>query len=46
LNEFGLKLYTLRDVLPTDPKGILKQVAAIGYKQVESYEGRSECFGV
>ena len=39
INEnFGLQLYTLRDVLPSDPKGILKQVADFGYKQIESYE--------
>ncbi len=24
-NTFGLLLYTLRDVIPADPKGILKQ---------------------
>jgi sugar phosphate isomerase/epimerase len=35
---FGLQLYTLRDVLPADPKGVLKQVASFGYKQIESYE--------
>lgn len=39
LKEFGLQLYTLRDVMPKDPKGVLKQVAAMGYKQIESYEG-------
>jgi len=44
LNEFGLQLYTLRDVLPKDPKGILKQVAAMGYKQVESFEGANGMF--
>lgn len=37
IKEFGLQLYTLRDVLPKDPKGILKQVAEMGYKQIESY---------
>jgi sugar phosphate isomerase/epimerase len=36
--NFGLQLYTLRDVMPNDPKGILKQVASFGYKQIESYE--------
>lgn len=41
---FGLQLYTLRDVLPADPKGILKQVAAFGYKQIESYEGNQGMF--
>ena len=38
LKEFGLQLYTLRDVLPADPKGILKQVADMGYQQIESYQ--------
>ncbi|MEO6455229.1 MAG: sugar phosphate isomerase/epimerase [Ginsengibacter sp.] len=38
LSEFGLQLYTLRDIIPNDPKGILKQVADMGYKQIEGYE--------
>lgn len=38
LGKFGLQLYTLRDVLAGDPKGILKQVADMGYKQIEGYE--------
>ena len=38
LKEFGLQLYTLRDVMPADPKGVLKQVAEMGYKQIESYQ--------
>jgi len=37
--QFGLQLYTLRDDMPKDPKGVLKQVASFGYKQIESYEG-------
>ena len=37
-DKFGLQLYTLRDVLPNDPKGILKQVASFGYKEIESYD--------
>jgi sugar phosphate isomerase/epimerase len=28
----------LRDVLPNDPKGILKEVSLAGYKQIESYD--------
>lgn len=44
LKEFGLQLYTLRDVIANDPKGILKQVAAMGYKQVESFEGKAGMF--
>lgn len=39
LTSFGLQLYTLRDVIPADPKGTLKQVAGYGYKQIEGYEG-------
>ena len=42
--NFGLQLYTLRDVLPQDPKGILKQVASFGYKEIESYEGDKGMF--
>lgn len=39
LSSFGLQLYTLRDDLPRDPKGILRQVAGFGYKEIEGYEG-------
>ncbi|HEX6191552.1 MAG TPA: TIM barrel protein [Chitinophagaceae bacterium] len=41
---FGIQLYTLRDILPADPKGILKQVASFGYKFIESYEGPNGMF--
>jgi sugar phosphate isomerase/epimerase len=41
---FGLQLYTLRDEMPKDPKGVLKQVASYGYKQIESYEGDKGIF--
>lgn len=43
-NEFGLQLYTLRDELPKDPKGVLTQVAQFGYKQLEGYEGPQGMF--
>jgi sugar phosphate isomerase/epimerase len=43
-DNFGLQLYTLRDVLPADPTGILKQVASYGYKQIESFEGPQGIF--
>ncbi len=36
---FGLQLWTLRDDMPKDPKGVLKQLAAFGYRQIESFEG-------
>ncbi len=44
LKAFGLQLYTLRDDLPKDPKGVLKQIATFGYKQIESYEGKDGMF--
>lgn len=44
LKNFGMQLYTLRDVLPQDPKGVLKQLADMGYKQIESYEGAKGMF--
>ncbi|MBI1341752.1 MAG: TIM barrel protein [Terrimonas sp.] len=44
LPAFGLQLYTLRDDLPKDPKGIIRQVADMGYKQIESYEGSEGIF--
>lgn len=33
----GLQLYTLRDTMPKDPKGVLKQVSEFGYKELETY---------
>jgi len=44
LDKFGIQLYTLRDVIPDDPKGTLKQLAAYGYQQVEGYEGQQGMF--
>lgn len=32
----GLQLYTLGDLMTTDPKGTLKKLAAIGYRELES----------
>lgn len=44
MNEFGLQLWTLRDDLPKDPKGVLRQIASYGYKQIESFEGAQGMF--
>ena len=44
LKKFGLQLWTIKDELPKDPKGVLKQVAAMGYTQVESFEGEMGVF--
>ena len=41
---FGLQLYSLRDVIAADPRGVLKQVADFGYKHIESYEGPAGMF--
>jgi sugar phosphate isomerase/epimerase len=44
ISTYGIQLYTLRDDMPKDPKGILRQVAEAGYKQIESYEGDQGMF--
>ncbi|WP_316842123.1 sugar phosphate isomerase/epimerase [Pedobacter gandavensis] len=33
----GLQLYTLREVIGKDPKGVIEKVAKAGYKEVETY---------
>src|ERR1700679_46769 len=33
----GLQLYSLRDQIPTDVKGVIAKVAAAGYKEVETF---------
>lgn len=44
LSTYGIQLYTLKDVIGKDPEGVLKQVAAMGYKQVEGFEGPKGMF--
>ncbi len=44
LKKFGIQLYSLRDDMPKDPKGVLKKVADYGYRQIESYEGEMGMF--
>lgn len=44
LKTFGLQLYSVRDVLPKDPRGVLKQIASFGYKLLEGYEGPKGMF--
>lgn len=39
LKDFGIQLYTLRDVMPKQSKEVLKKLAAMGYTRIESYEG-------
>ncbi|WP_409966784.1 Inosose dehydratase [Mycovorax composti] len=44
IKNLGIQLYSLRDDLPKDPKGVLKQLASFGYKEIESYEGPQGMF--
>ncbi len=37
LHKPGLQLYTLRDQLPADVKGVIAKVAKAGYKEVETF---------
>jgi len=39
VKDFGIQLYTLRDILPGNARQILKELASYGYTQIESYEG-------
>ncbi len=44
MKNFGLQLYTLRDVFGNDPKGYIKQIGGFGYTHIESYEGKEGMF--
>lgn len=44
LDKFGIQLYTLRDDMPKDPKGVLKQLSGFGFQQIEGYEGPQGMF--
>ena len=44
LKQFGIQLWSVRDDLGKDAKGVLKQLASYGYKQIESFEGKSGMF--
>ena len=44
LKSFGIQLWSVRDDLAKDPKGVLKQLSSYGYKQIESFEGTKGIF--
>lgn len=44
LDQYGIQLFTLRDVIPADPKGTLKEIASYGFKQIEGYDGDQGLF--
>ena len=37
MKTIGLQLYTLRESISKDPKGVLQQVATFGYKELETF---------
>jgi sugar phosphate isomerase/epimerase len=42
--EFGIQLWTLRDVIEGNFKNTIKEVAKMGYTQIESFEGKEGIF--
>jgi sugar phosphate isomerase/epimerase len=44
LDQFGIQLYTLRQEMPKDAKGVLKKLSSYGYTTIESYEGKEGMF--
>lgn len=47
LGALGVQLWSVKDVLEKDLKGTLQQLAAMGYKEIESYPGeKGHYYGV
>lgn len=44
IGPFGIQLYTLRDDMPKDPKGVITRLAGFGYRQMEGFEGPQGMF--
>lgn len=44
ISDFGIQLYTLRDIIGNDPKGVLKSLSDLGFKSIETYEGPQGLF--
>lgn len=46
-SSIGLQLYTLRDTITKDPKGVLQKVASFGYKELETFAyGDGKIYGM
>jgi sugar phosphate isomerase/epimerase len=46
-SKIGLQIYTLRDTIFKDPKGVLKKVADLGYQELETFAyGDGKIFGM
>jgi len=43
-NPFGIQLWSVKQALAKDTLGVLKQIAANGYKKIESFEGPKGMF--
>jgi len=44
VKEFGIQLWTVKEDLAKDPKGVLTALAGYGYKQIESFQGDKGVF--
>ncbi len=44
IKQLGIELWTVKEDMAKDPKGVLKQLASFGYKQVESFQGKDGMF--
>jgi len=44
LKNYGIQLWSVKNALGKDPKGVLKQLADDGYTQIESFEGNQGMF--
>ena len=42
--DFGIQLWTLRDVIDANPQDTITQVAKMGFTQIESFEGKKGIF--
>jgi len=43
-NDFGIQLWTLRDVINANPQETLRQIGKMGFTQIESFEGEKGIF--
>lgn len=41
---FGIQLWTLREAFPADPRGVLRMLSELGYRQIETFEGPQGMF--
>jgi sugar phosphate isomerase/epimerase len=44
INKYGIQLWTVKEQMAQDAKATLKEIASLGYKQIESFGGESGIF--